>query len=873
MKAVLSAPRRGWLVAALVSAGSLAIGSCTDNTVAPIRRAPIAPPEKNAGAGNAQTLTYTLSADPVDGSAYLSVPDSIRFKHLSWVHAVASGSVRRVATYPWTEVPNDTTFDASQGFSYVDIGSGNKVYIGTTPVDMELIYYSGYQAPAGVGFLGHGAGTIDLDNYAPPGYPHVDCGRNKPIHCETYSGSITITITPYHSDLMLTADSTTYHPGSIASFNLFLSPTTVNGHALPYTADSSWWVPDSDTAGGDPSEQAMSGPGLAAMGNPSTGHRVIVGSGTMSVSGWVNGEWQKKSVHLGAPALKLTTNTSRVRPGDSVTFTPSWTDGASVSAGNITGWTWTPAVPPGHSTTCATVMPCKAKIQDAGTMKVSVTRNGVTRTAKADVGIYSSFRLDVDRSTALYGDTATFTPKYDDLPGSAARWRWVPADTSSHDTLACDPGVTFCKKRMIGSGTMWAYTSSTPGSGDSASKQVTVASGRLTLSGGGTFHLGEVASFAAGATGGVLVVTNWSWNPGSGGSGMNKLPRLLPRLTRQLGMGGKPPRRMMLGSSPEAPCSAGALTCADTVGSSGMMSVFGTVDGVPDSASVPVTLIPQITLACAPSALSRGDIVTCTPSSTSGSVTVSQWEFHPDSTALNAVGVYANAPAVWTGKVATSGTVIVRGAVGASAADSGTSHFTVSARTGWFARRVGVHIFETASDLPHNPTADSLLGNTTFDVELPTGTQDSITAGPNTGYYYMLSMHVEAPAIKINRSALQDTSAFVLSHPTTQTNGICSRATVVGLAGTGIGTISGHEGMNQETNSHTFLYFRKLNTFDSLGVFVEKLLSDNGPIVGLTVRENARIKARRDSALVSADSADTSGVNNEQLPCRLNYVY
>ena len=150
MKAVLSAPRRGWLVAALFSAGSLAIGSCTDNTVAPIRRAPIAPPEKNAGAGNAQTLTYTLSADPVDGSAYLSVPDSIRFKHLSWVHAVASGSVRRVATYPWTEVPNDTTFDASQGFSYVDIGSGNKVYIGTTPVDMELIYYSGYQAPAGV---------------------------------------------------------------------------------------------------------------------------------------------------------------------------------------------------------------------------------------------------------------------------------------------------------------------------------------------------------------------------------------------------------------------------------------------------------------------------------------------------------------------------------------------------------------------------------------------------------------------------------------------------------------------------------------------------------------------------------------------------
>jgi hypothetical protein len=56
-------------------------------------------------------------------------------------------------------------------------------------------------------------------------------------------------------------------------------------------------------------------------------------------------------------------------------------------------------------------------------------------------------------------------------------------------------------------------------------------------------------------------------------------------------------------------------------------------------------------------------------------------------------------------------------------------------------------------------------------------------------------------------------------------------------------------------------------------VFVERLLSDNGPIVGLTVREDPRIKARRDSALASADSADIQGVNNEQLTCALNYNY
>jgi hypothetical protein len=119
--------------------------------------------------------------------------------------------------------------------------------------------------------------------------------------------------------------------------------------------------------------------------------------------------------------------------------------------------------------------------------------------------------------------------------------------------------------------------------------------------------------------------------------------------------------------------------------------------------------------------------------------------------------------------VATSGTVIVRGTVGGLAADSGTSHFAVAARTGWFGRHPGAHIFETTSDLPHNPVADSDLGNTIFDVELPNGTQDSITAGPNAGYSYMLSMHVESAPIKINRSALEDTSAFVRGHPATQT--------------------------------------------------------------------------------------------------------
>jgi hypothetical protein len=513
MKAIFSAPKRGWLVAT-IAVGALAVGSCGDNSVTPTTKAiPASAANPDAGVGNAITLTYPLTADPVYGSAWFVVPDSVQFKHESWVQVSASGSVRRVATYPWTEVPNDTTFDASQGFSFVDIGNQQRIFFGTSPIDVHFYVTSGYKAPAGVGYNGHGAGTIGIDNYAPPGYPHVDCGPYKPIHCETYTGSITITIKPYHSDMVLVADSTMYHPGSIATFNLTLNPTTVNGHGIPYVADSSWWVPDSPGDGGDPSEQAMSGPGIAALNNPSAGRRVVVGSGTLSISAWVNGEWQRKSVHINAPSLNLVAEPGRIHPGDSVKFTPSWTDGASVTS--VNGWTWTASNPPGATTTtaCAGLVVCKTKVQEPGTMKVTVVRNGVTRTATAHVTVYSTFRLDADNVTPNYGDSVTFTPKYDDSPGPAMRWRWVPADTSVHDTLACDPGITNCKKQILESGTMWAYVSSTAGSGDSASKSVTMRNHLELHAAPALVAPGGVVTFRPYLNGHPTQAVSWKWMP------------------------------------------------------------------------------------------------------------------------------------------------------------------------------------------------------------------------------------------------------------------------------------------------------------------------------------------------------------------------
>jgi len=421
---------------------------------------------RNAGAGAATTLTYTLTPDPVYGSANLVVPDSERYKHVVWVKATATGSVRRVATYSWTETPNDTTFDATQGYVYVDRGNGSRYYIGPDGVDIQLLYWGGYLAPQSVGMLGHGAGTIGLDNYAPPGYPHVDCGPSKTIHCEEYSGSVSVTITPYASDLVLTVDSTSYAPGSIAVFGLTLSQPVVAGHSMAYEPDSSWWEPDSPGDVGGTSDPPISGPGLAACSSQYSGcGRRVVGSGTFSVSGWVNGVWQKRSVRVNAPTLKLTALPMGAHVGDSITFTPTWSNGTAMAAGNISGWTWTPDEPPGHLTACASVYPCRAKVQEWGTMGVTVTRNSVTRTASVHVITFTTFTLDADQNSIHAGDTVTFTPKYDGVPGAAPvgvgggfRGRWRSPDlrvrrgdvSSRGAPLGYDVGVLVGSGRRLG---------------------------------------------------------------------------------------------------------------------------------------------------------------------------------------------------------------------------------------------------------------------------------------------------------------------------------------------------------------------------------------------------------------------------------------
>jgi hypothetical protein len=171
--------------------------------------------------------------------------------------------------------------------------------------------------------------------------------------------------------------------------------------------------------------------------------------------------------------LHETASPSAIRGSTSVTFTASLDDGSTVV---VNRWWW--VADAGSSWnwggTCYQTNPCHATIGGSGTMSVEASVDGGAVQASAHVLSYTSFTLDADKNAANSGDTVTFTPMFDGSAGTAARWRWVPADTSTGDSSACDAGVSPCKKQMVASGTMWAYTNATAGQGDSASQTVTV---------------------------------------------------------------------------------------------------------------------------------------------------------------------------------------------------------------------------------------------------------------------------------------------------------------------------------------------------------------------------------------------------------------
>ena len=299
--------------------------------------------------------------------------------------------------------------------------------------------------------------------------------------CYTFSGGQTISVVPIPASFTARSDSATYAIGSTAKIAMTTSPLLILGSHTPIHIDSALWAPAADSLGGDAADTIP----LSGCSNyrwDDMYHAVdwlcdhpVKGAGLLTLIGHANGYRVAAPVpiSLSGPTLKLTVNRPRTHVGDTVTFTPSWSDGAAIV---VSSWKWKPDSLPnlitqdgGDCTSSQTT--CTRPIRQNGTMFVTVTRNGRQRTARARVTVYTTFALVADSSTAHAQSNVRFTPQTDGKTEMAQRWRWAPQDPAVQDNTTCTADTT-CVKQMVTTGTMWAYIAAS--GGDSASATVTI---------------------------------------------------------------------------------------------------------------------------------------------------------------------------------------------------------------------------------------------------------------------------------------------------------------------------------------------------------------------------------------------------------------
>jgi hypothetical protein len=379
-------------------------------------------------------------------------------------------------------------------------------------------------------------------------------------------GTVTVSPNPAHQAAYPNnpdySASGAYGPGGIASFGqllviMQLHNTDGSGVSTVSLSNVQTGIGARDTA----STQILSTAKAAELW---VGRVGIAGSTNDNCCHWNIGDYaltasQTVTVEQLTNFVHLTASPAFVHSGQQVTFNVDNDDGTAQS---VSGWTW--ARDPGTNANAPNgcfwaINPCTAAVFGSGTMTASTDYGAPS----AHVTVYTNFTLDVDHGTVNIGDTATFTPKYDGIPGSATRWRWIPNATAP-DSTACPNNTGPCKKAVMQAGTMWAY--SAPSGGDSASKPVTVTIPDLTLyahqqSG----PVQRTVTFTPNwSDGRPVTVSAWSWTPDSTGGSTTA-------------------------------CSGTPGVCEAPVSENGTMTVTSMLASVTKTASVHVTVVPCAT--------------------------------------------------------------------------------------------------------------------------------------------------------------------------------------------------------------------------------------------------------------------------------------
>lgn len=274
--------------------------------------------------------------------------------------------------------------------------------------------------------------------------------------------------------------------------------------------------------------------------------------------------------------VHLNASPAYVKANQQVRFTASRDDGGRLDMGS---WEWRPSV---GSTQwpCGTANPCLMNVPVSGTM---IAHSWAYGDASASVVVYSNFTLVADKNSMHAGDTVTFTPLYDGQPSTAARWRWVAADSTAVPA-SCVMSGDSCRAAIHGSGTMWAYTSLS--GGDSAAANVSVLRRRiLSLSPAGTAFVdtGATVTFVGSAEGATIVNATWS-------SGDGVLADRRPAQRSRLGVRQVPtaPLRDESSGVESSTCVDGVTSCTDEVMATYTRTITATVDDSVQSASTVV---------------------------------------------------------------------------------------------------------------------------------------------------------------------------------------------------------------------------------------------------------------------------------------------
>jgi hypothetical protein len=229
--------------------------------------------------------------------------------------------------------------------------------------------------------------------------------------------------------------------------------------------------------------------------------------------------------------------------------------------------------------------------------------------------------------------------------------------------------------------------------------------------------------------------------------------------------------------------------------------------------------------------VTRGESISCEakPSNGTATVSVTKWNFQPDSQ-----GVLLLTPLATTnplsGPMVTSGWLVVTGNVGTQTGKMDSVKLEVAARTNFAPGAIPFRVDTVAGPAVANPTLYSDLGNALQEIDAGKGSTayTQVPSGPNKGLYYFTAIPTFYTAVSANIAPVLPGGMIYQRHETsTRPGGQCSLQQLTTVVPD---KIREHEGFNLEQYSHAKVYQTEVQQRASAIRAIAEAWTPNGPV-------------------------------------------